>query len=106
MLPVRCFVHQPFEPVEVAADRLRRRPEARFAVVIDDGVDFSHPDLAGRKWTNPDEIPGNGIDDDNNGYVDDINGWDFANNDATLLSANLRDFEKVPGLRVEDWLSS
>jgi hypothetical protein len=45
--------------------------------VIDSGVDFTHPDLAGAEWTNPDEIAGNGIDDDNNGFVDDVTGWDF-----------------------------
>jgi len=53
--------------------------------VIDDGVDFTHPDLAGRKWVNPGESgggkEGNGRDDDVNGYVDDVNGWDFVNND-------------------------
>ncbi len=48
---------------------------------IDTGVDYNHPDLAGNIWTNPGEIPGNGIDDDGNGYVDDVRGWDFANND-------------------------
>jgi len=52
--------------------------------VIDTGVDFSHPDLADRAWVNPDEVPGNGQDDDNNGYVDDINGWDFYYNDKTV----------------------
>jgi subtilisin family serine protease len=52
--------------------------------VIDDGVDFSHPDLAARAWANPGEIPGNGIDDDGNGKVDDVNGWDFHNNDKTV----------------------
>lgn len=55
--------------------------------VLDDGVDFSHPDLAGRMWTNPDEIAGNGIDDDLNGFVDDVNGWDFCNQDATVQDA-------------------
>jgi serine protease len=44
---------------------------------IDTGVYLSHPDLAGGLWVNPGEIAGNGIDDDNNGFVDDINGWDF-----------------------------
>ena len=51
-------------------------PEVVVAV-IDDGVDFSHPQLAGRMWTNSGEIPGNGVDDDQNGYIDDIHGWDF-----------------------------
>jgi cell wall-associated protease len=45
--------------------------------VIDEGVDISHPDLQGHIWTNKKEIPGNGIDDDHNGYVDDVHGWNF-----------------------------
>ncbi len=46
--------------------------------IIDTGVDMDHPDLTGKIWINSDEIPSNGIDDDHNGYVDDINGWDFS----------------------------
>ena len=49
--------------------------------VIDTGVDYTHPDLAANIWTNPGEIPGNGIDDDGNGYVDDVHGYDFYFND-------------------------
>lgn len=45
--------------------------------VIDSGTDIEHEDLIGRVWTNAKEIPGNGIDDDNNGYIDDIHGWNF-----------------------------
>ena len=45
--------------------------------VIDSGVDIDHEDLKSIIWTNPKEIAGNGIDDDNNGYVDDIHGWNF-----------------------------
>ena len=45
--------------------------------VIDSGVDTTHEDLKDILWTNPKEIPGNGIDDDHNGYVDDIHGWNF-----------------------------
>src|SRR5215203_2161576 len=57
--------------------------------VIDDGVDFSHPDLAGRAWTNPGEVPNNNLDDDNNGYIDDVNGWDFYNRDKTVHDAGV-----------------
>ncbi|MFP2957244.1 S8 family serine peptidase [Myxococcus sp. 1LA] len=53
------------------------RPQDVVAV-IDTGVDFTHPDLAGSMWVNPGEIPGNGIDDDGNGYIDDIHGIDAA----------------------------
>jgi subtilisin family serine protease len=49
--------------------------------VIDTGVDYTHPDLAANIYTNPGEVPGNGIDDDLNGYVDDVRGWDFYNDD-------------------------
>ena len=49
---------------------------------IDTGVDYSHPDLSANMWRNPFEIPGNGIDDDANGYVDDIYGIDVANHDS------------------------
>ncbi|MEJ7841363.1 MAG: S8 family serine peptidase, partial [Rubrobacter sp.] len=52
--------------------------------VIDDGVDFGHPDLAGRAWTNDGEFANNNVDDDGNGYVDDVNGYDFANDDNTV----------------------
>ena len=45
--------------------------------ICDEGVKYNHPDLAANMWVNEDEIPGNGIDDDNNGYVDDIHGWNF-----------------------------
>lgn len=51
--------------------------------VIDTGIDATHPDLATKIWTNPDEIADNGIDDDGNGYVDDTHGWDFYYNDST-----------------------
>lgn len=52
--------------------------------VIDTGVDYLHPDLLGNMWINAGEIPGDNIDNDNNGYVDDVNGWDFYNDDSTV----------------------
>jgi hypothetical protein len=53
--------------------------------VIDTGVDYAHPDLAANMWTNPGEIPGNSVDDDGNGYVDDVYGIDAANRDTNPM---------------------
>jgi subtilisin family serine protease/PKD repeat protein len=52
--------------------------------VVDTGISVSHPDLAANLWVNPGEIAGNGIDDDANGFIDDVHGWNFAgdNNDV------------------------
>ena len=52
--------------------------------VIDEGIQVNHPDLRDNIWVNPFEIAANGIDDDGNGFIDDVNGWDFFNNDATV----------------------
>ncbi|HET6232949.1 MAG TPA: S8 family peptidase [Longimicrobiaceae bacterium] len=60
---------------ELLAGRTVRRQVV--VAIIDGGVDVSHPDLRDNIWTNPREIAGNGRDDDNNGYVDDVHGWDF-----------------------------
>jgi subtilisin family serine protease len=49
---------------------------------MDTGVDLGHPDLASQIWTNPGEIAGNGIDDDGNGWIDDVHGYDFGDGDA------------------------
>jgi subtilisin family serine protease len=59
--------------------------------VIDTGIDVSHPDLQPNIWTNPGEVAGNGLDDDGNGYIDDINGWDFANNKANVFTGGTND---------------
>lgn len=56
--------------------------------VVDTGVDLDHPDLATNLYVNPGEIPGNGIDDDQNGYVDDVNGYDFAYGDSNADDLN------------------
>lgn len=52
--------------------------------VHDGGIDGSHSDLAGNLWTNPNEIAGNGIDDDNNGYIDDVHGYNFADGTGAI----------------------
>ena len=63
---------------EQAYEFVGEKPARKVIVaVIDSGVDSAHEDLVGRLWSNSDEIAGNGTDDDNNGYVDDIHGWNF-----------------------------
>ena len=57
-----------------------RTSKTVIVAIIDSGVDTAHEDLKGKLWVNEDEIPGNGIDDDNNGYIDDIHGWSFLGN--------------------------
>ena len=58
--------------------------------IIDEGIDVSHPDLVANIWTNPFD-PANGRDDDGNGYVDDIHGWDFANDDNSVYDGGGND---------------
>lgn len=78
-----------------------RQGEVVIVAVIDSGVDIEHEDLADNVWVNADEIPNNGIDDDKNGYIDDVHGWNFLGNadgtnvngetlEVTRLYASLR----------------
>jgi len=67
---------------DIAYQKLLEGKESTTVIVavIDSGVDIEHEDLVGKIWINTDEIPGNKIDDDNNGYIDDIHGWNFLGN--------------------------
>jgi len=56
--------------------------------IIDSGINYMHPDLIDNIWSNHDEIPDNDIDDDNNGFVDDVIGWDFFNDDSDPMDDN------------------
>ena len=56
--------------------------------VIDTGIDYTHPDLDANIWVNPDEIADNGLDDDGNGFIDDVHGYDFVNEDNDPLDDN------------------
>ncbi len=69
--------------VEQAYEKLLQGKKGKKKIVvavIDGGVDINHEDLKGKIWVNDDEIPGNKKDDDNNGYIDDVNGWNFIGN--------------------------
>lgn len=64
--------------------------------VIDTGIDINHQDLHDNIWVNPGEVAGNGVDDDGNGFIDDVNGWDFAHNDATVFDYTEPTFPPAP----------
>lgn len=59
--------------------------------VVDEGYQYTHSDLIGNAGTNPGEVSGNGIDDDGNGYVDDVYGWDFVSNDNSVYDGTADD---------------
>ena len=56
--------------------------------IVDEGLDVTHPDLQANVWTNPAEIANNGLDDDGNGFVDDVHGWDFFHDDASVYDGH------------------
>ena len=68
-------------------------PKPVIVAVLDSGIDTTHEDLKAVLWRNPKEIPGNGIDDDGNGYIDDVYGWNF------LGGKDGRDLNKAPDER-------
>ena len=79
----RADIHAP-----EAWDITTGSPSVRIAI-IDTGVDYTHPDLASKIWTNPGEIAGDGIDNDHNGFIDDTMGWDFVNWDNDPMDDNV-----------------
>lgn len=98
---------------EKAYKKLKKKSSTTVIVaVIDSGIDIEHEDLKGKIWVNADEIPGNGIDDDKNGYIDDIHGWNFlgspngqnqnyANLEKTRIYKKLRDkYERMDPSQV------
>lgn len=98
---------------EKAYKALKKKKSTTVVVaVIDSGIDIEHEDLKGKIWTNTKEIAGNGIDDDNNGYIDDVHGWNFLGNaqgqnqnkarlEKTRIYASLRDkYEKMEASQV------
>ena len=67
--------------------------------VIDEGIQFSHPDLAANIWTNPWD-PVDGVDNDHNGYIDDVHGWDFFNGNASVYDGSALDSQDSHGTHV------
>ncbi len=77
-----------------------KKSKTVIVTTIDSGIDTLQKDLASILWVNPKEIPGNGIDDDHNGYVDDVHGWDFLGGkggkvDYTETSEEVRQYNKL-----------
>lgn len=76
-----------------------KSPQKQIVVaVIDGGVDVLHEDIKGNIWINEDEVPNNGIDDDNNGYVDDIHGWNFLGH-SNGANVNIETYEFIRVMR-------
>ncbi|WP_165755673.1 S8 family serine peptidase, partial [Ruminiclostridium hungatei] len=74
--------------IEKAWKLTKGSPEVTVGI-LDSGISISHKDLAGNIYVNKNEIPGNNIDDDNNGYIDDVNGWDFVNKDNIVEDGDI-----------------
>lgn len=85
---LRHLAYDPNDPARIAQNYLTtirvregwditRGDTSVVIAIVDTGVDWMHSDLSANVWQNPGEIPNNGVDDDNNGYIDDVRGWDF-----------------------------
>src|SRR5476651_792366 len=77
-----------------------KKSKTVLVATIDSGIDTAQKDLQGILWVNPKEIPGNGIDDDHNGYVDDVHGWDFLGGaggkvDYTETTEEVREYNRL-----------
>ena len=103
LLPIDALAKIPSDPEYVKQQKLYEAINAPAAwdisvgspqvvvAVIDVGIDAWHPDLVDNLWVNQREIPGNNIDDDKNGYVDDVNGWNFVEKNNDIRTSVLED---------------
>ena len=87
MYPLQWGLEAVHLPELWVADTMVLSTDRKVIAILDTGVDIDHPDLAANIWTNPSEIE-NGYDDDNNGFADDLHGWDFVNQTADMHDWN------------------
>ncbi len=74
--------------------------------IIDGGIDILNPEISASLWKNIDEIPNNGIDDDNNGYIDDINGWNFVDDNENVSEYKYSTCELSHGTTIAGIISA
>lgn len=87
MYPLQWGLEAVHLPELWASDTVTSNSDRKIIAILDTGVDIEHPDLAANIWTNPGENE-NGYDDDNNGFADDLHGWDFVNRTADIHDFN------------------
>ena len=98
--------YQPGMSVEKSYNTmLKGKPAVPVIVaIVDAGIDINHEDLKAIVWVNKDEIPNNGIDDDNNGYIDDINGWNFlGNKNGDMVTGEQLEYVRIIKKYRADW---
>lgn len=98
--------YQPGMSVEKSYNTmLKGKPAVPVIVaIVDAGIDINHEDLKAIIWVNKDEIPNNGIDDDNNGYIDDINGWNFlGNKNGDMVTGEQLEYVRIIKKYRADW---
>jgi len=92
ILPMGSFAYVPSDPLYNQQSYLNQirvsnawdiaKGKGVVVAVLDSGVDINHPELTVNIWQNPGELAGDGLDNDKNGFIDDVNGWDFVTNTA------------------------
>ena len=78
------------DAIKAQKHSFKKSKDKLLIAIVDDGVRVSHQDLEDFIWTNPKEIPNNNIDDDGNGYIDDVHGWDVADNNNNVVPPEFR----------------
>lgn len=98
--------YQPGMSVEKAYNTVLKGLPAQNVIVaiVDAGIDINHEDLKDNIWVNTDEIPNNGIDDDKNGYVDDVNGWNFlGSKDGRMVTGEQLEMTRIVKKYRSQW---